>query len=78
MYLFSQGFSARLAGEWERFKNGVFMVHNGEFTAREYTPHKDVTVPPELRAYFTPYWKEAPDAVEHRPRRYLAQFGGQV
>lgn len=78
VYMFSQGFSARLAGQWERYANGIFMVHNGEFTAPEYTPHKDFTVPPELRAYFVPYWKEDPDVVVNRPRQFLAHFGGQV
>lgn len=78
VYVFSQGFSARLAGDWERYSNGIFMVHNGEFTAPEYTPHKDLTIPPELKAYFSPFWTEAADAVIHRSRRHLAQFGGQV
>ncbi|CDF40746.1 Glycosyltransferase, family GT47 [Chondrus crispus] len=78
VYMFSQGFSARLAGDWQRYANGIFMVHNGEFSAPEYTPHKDFTIPPELKAYFTPYWIEDPEVVVSRPRQFLAQFGGQV
>lgn len=76
--MFAQGFAGRLAGDWQLYKNAVFMVHNGEFTAPEYTPRKDLTVPPELRAYLTPYWVEDSYAAQHAPRKYLAHFGGQV
>lgn len=78
VFMFSQGFAGRLAGDWQLYKNAIFIVHNGEFSAPEYTPRKDVTVPPELRAYLVPYWLENPIAALHGPRKYLAQFGGQV
>ena len=77
VYLFAQGFAARLAGDWKRINNGIFMVHNGEFSADEYTPHKDFTIPPELRAYLKPLWLESNHVVD-QTRKYLAQFGGQV
>lgn len=77
IFLFAQGFSARLAGDWTFIKNSIFMVHNGEFTASEYTPHKDFTIPPELRSYFEPVWR-ANRPVRSLQKRYLAQFGGQV
>lgn len=79
VFLFSQGFSARLAGDWTFVKNSIFLVHNGEFTAPEYTPHKDITIPPELRFYFTPIWiGKARKDIQPSEKRYLAQFGGQV
>lgn len=78
VYLFAQGFAARLAGDWTPFKNGIFIVHNGEFTAPEYTPHKDITIPPELRAYLQPYWLENNARPFPHQRNFLAQFGGQV
>lgn len=79
VFLFSQGFSARLAGDWTFVKNSIFLVHNGEFTAPEYTPHKDITIPPELRFYFTPVWiGRAKKDAKPSEMRYLAQFGGQV
>jgi len=78
VYLFAQGFSARLAGDWKEYKNGIFMVHNGEFTAAEYTPHKDFTIPPDLRAYLQPFWLEDHTVTPPMPKTYLAQFGGQV
>lgn len=78
VFLFSQGFSARLAGDWIFIKNSIFMVHNGEFTALEYTPHKDFTIPPELRTYFQPIWRSQHAAALTQKKRYLGQFGGQV
>lgn len=76
--MFAQGFAGRLAGDWQAYKNSIFMVHNGEFTAMEYSVRKDFTVPPELRAYLQPYWKENEDMALNADRKYLAQFGGQV
>ncbi|PXF41432.1 putative glucuronosyltransferase [Gracilariopsis chorda] len=78
VYLFAQGNSARLAGDWQKFSNGIFMVHNGEFTAPEYTPHKDFTIPPELRHYLQPYWRDIQGTKKDPPKKYLAHFGGQV
>lgn len=90
VFLFSQGFSARLAGNWSLYKNSIFMVHNGEFTAPEYTPHKDFTIPPYLTSYFNPVWTPPHDSSsptsagdmldenENVDKIYLGQFGGQV
>lgn len=79
IFLFSQGFSARLTGDWTYVKNSIFLVHNGEFTAPEYTPHKDITIPPELRFYFKPIWiGRARRDIKPSEKRFLAQFGGQV
>eukprot|EP00170_Pyropia_yezoensis_P009868 contig_44495_g9906 len=30
VYTFTQGFGARHSGNWRRFRNGLFLVHNGE------------------------------------------------
>lgn len=79
VFLFSQGFSARLTGDWTYVKNSIFLVHNGQFTAPEYTPHKDITIPPELRYYFKPIWREKDRrAIVPSEKQYLGQFGGQV
>lgn len=78
VYTFSQGFAARLAGEWQKFSNGIFMVHNGEFTAAEYSPHKDFVVPPELRFYLKPYWADEERVKKPFKPRYLGHYGGQV
>lgn len=78
VYLFAQGNSARLAGDWQTFSNGIFLVHNGEFTAPEYTPHKDFTIPPDLRHYLRPYWRDVHGTKKDPSKKYLAHFGGQV
>ena len=86
MFMFTQGFAARLSGsptgDW---KNAIFLVHNGEMTASEYTPHKDVTIPPHLKYYFDPVWregmKEGDDGDDENVlpvKKNFIQFGGQV
>ncbi|KAI0566560.1 Glycosyltransferase family GT47 [Gracilaria domingensis] len=77
VYVFAQGFAARLAGNWSKYNNGIFMVHNGEFTAPEYTPHKDITIPPELRGYLQPYWTTRHGTKHELSKKYVAHFGGQ-
>lgn len=58
VYTFTQGFGARHSGDWRRFRNGIFLVHNGEWTADEFTPHKDVVIPPDLTHYLLPRYME--------------------
>lgn len=58
MYTFTQGFGARHSGNWRRFRNGLFLVHNGEWTADEFTPHKDIVIPPDLTHYLLPRYME--------------------
>lgn len=80
VYVFAQGFGARLAGpNWARWRNGIFLVHNGDFSTEEYTPHKDLVVPPNLSAYLTPVYLDQthPPIPLHR-RVFLAHFGGQT
>lgn len=78
VFVFAQGFGARLSGNWQRYRNAIFLVHNGEITAPEYTPHKDVTIPPQLRHYLLPVWLESEAVTPRVAKQYLAQFGGQV
>eukprot|EP00170_Pyropia_yezoensis_P007321 contig_29979_g7343 len=56
VYTFAQGFGARHAGDWRRIRNGIFLVHNGEWTADEFTTHKDVVLPPDLTHYLLPVY----------------------
>lgn len=81
VYTFAQGFGARLSGlRWRHWSNGIFLTHNGDFTADEYTPRKDIVIPPNLAHYLTPIY------VDPHPRhsfvlerrRFLAHFGGQA
>ncbi|GAB0495629.1 hypothetical protein MMPV_006931 [Pyropia vietnamensis] len=58
VYTFTQGFGARHSGNWRRFRNGLFLVHNGEWTADEFTPHKDIVIPPDLTHYLLPRYME--------------------
>lgn len=81
VYMFGQGFGARLSGEnWRQWRNGIFLTHNGDFTSDEYTPHKDIVVPPDLSHYVMPVYidDERRDSLVLERRRFLAQFGGQA
>lgn len=84
VYTFTQGFGARLAGDnWPRWRNGIFLTHNGDYKSSdaEFTPHKDIVIPPALDAYLQPVYID-PQAssisriLEHR--RHMAMFGGQA
>ncbi|GAB0494649.1 hypothetical protein MMPV_005945 [Pyropia vietnamensis] len=56
VYTFTQGFGGRHAGDWRRIRNGIFLVHNGEWTADEFTSHKDVVLPADLTHYLLPVY----------------------
>ena len=77
VWTFTQGFGAQLFGGWRETKSSIFLVHNGQFTLDEFTPRKDLTIPPNLNGYnFTPVYELAQDA---RPaKKWLAHFGGTV
>ena len=77
VWTFSQGFGAKMFGNWSMINNGIFLVHNGQFTLDEFTPHKDITIPPDLSGYNFPSVFELPSS--QRPvRKWLAHFGGTV
>lgn len=81
VYMFAQGFGARLSGQnWQRWRNGIFLTHNGDFSADEYTPRKDIVVPPDLSHYITPVYIDQirRESLTLEKRRFLAQFGGQA
>lgn len=64
-------------GNWKLINNGIFLVHNGQFTLDEFTPHKDITIPPDLSGYNFPSVYELP--LKERPiRKWLGHFGGTV
>lgn len=77
VWAFSQGFGAKMFGNWHLINNGIFLVHNGQFTLDDFTPHKDITIPPDLSGYKFPSVYELPP--DKRPvRKWLGHFGGTV
>lgn len=77
LWVFSQGFGAKMFGNWSLINNGIFLVHNGQFTLDEFSPHKDITIPPDLSGYNFPSVYELPP--NKRPaRKWLGHFGGTV
>lgn len=80
VYTFAQGFGARLSGDnWRNWRNGIFLTHNGDFSSEEYTPRKDIVIPPNLASYIKPVYadKKRRNSLILERRRFLAQFGGQ-
>lgn len=85
VYTFTQGFGARLAGpNWRKWRNGIFLTHNGDFESDEFVPHKDIVIPPDLSHYITPVYTRTASKTAPPPspsgldkRRFLAHFGGQ-
>ena len=77
VWMFSQGLGARMFGDWRLIKSGIFLVHNGQFTLDEFTPHKDIPVPPDLSGYKFSSYFEMP-VQERPPKKWLAHFGGTV
>lgn len=77
VWTFSQGFGAKMFGNWKLINNGIFLVHNGQFTLDEFTPYKDFSIPPDLSGYNFPSVYDLP--LSERPKRkWLAHFGGTV
>ena len=77
VWAFTQGFGARLFGDFHPIRSGIFLVHNGQFTIEDFTPHKDLTIPPDLTGYGFPSIYEIPES--RRPlKQWLAHFGGTV
>lgn len=77
IWAFTQGFGAKMFGDWRQINNGIFLVHNGQFTLDEFTPHKDITIPPDLTGYNFPSVYEI--SPSQRPeRKWLGHFGGTV
>ena len=77
VWIFSQGFGAKMFGNWRLINDGIFLVHNGQFTLDEFTPHKDISIPPDLSGYRFPSVYELPPS-QRPPRKWLAHFGGTV
>eukprot|EP00177_Eucheuma_denticulatum_P008555 GFKZ01015572.1.p1 GENE.GFKZ01015572.1~~GFKZ01015572.1.p1 ORF type:complete len:490 (+),score=72.77 GFKZ01015572.1:1-1470(+) len=76
VFMFAQGFGARLSGNWSRYRQATFLVHNGDYEEEHYNPHKDVVVPPDLSHYLTPVDVEYPGRLLRKKNFVL--FGGQV
>lgn len=80
VFTFTQGFGARLSGpRWREWSNAIFLTHNGDFESEEYTPRKDIVIPPDLSHYLIPVYDDPikrPSLTLER-RKFLAHFGGQ-
>ena len=77
IWAFTQGFGAKMFGNWKLINNGIFLVHNGQFTLDEFTPHKDITIPPDLSGYgFSSFYELSP--MDRPVKRWLGHFGGTV
>ena len=77
VWAFTQGFGAKLFGDWRLINNGIFLVHNGQFTLDEFTTYKDITIPPDLTGYKFQSIFELPES-ERPERKWLGHFGGTV
>ena len=77
VWTFTQGYGPRLFGDFRKIKSGIFLVHNGQFTLDDFTPHKDLTIPPDLTGYGFPSIYELPQS-KRPPKQWLAHFGGTV
>lgn len=77
VWAFTQGFGPRLFGDFQKIKSGIFLVHNGQYTLDDFTPHKDMTIPPDLTGYGFPSIYEIPES-ERPQKEWLAHFGGTV
>lgn len=78
IWAFTQGYGPQLFGDWRQIKNGIFLVHNGQFSLDEFTPHKDLTIPPDLTGYKFPSFYELPPSKRPERSKWLAHFGGTV
>ena len=77
VWAFTQGFGAQLFGDFHQIRSGIFLVHNGQFTLEDFTPHKDLTIPPDLTGYGFPSIYELPES-KILQKQWLAHFGGTV
>lgn len=77
VWAFTQGFGAKLFGDWRLINNGIFLVHNGQFTLDDFTPHKDISIPPDLTGYNFSSVFELPES-ERPMKKWLGHFGGTV
>ncbi len=78
IWAFTQGYGAQLFGDWKQIKNGIFLVHNGQFTLDEFTPYKDISIPPDLAGYGFPSFYDLSPAKRPERSKWLAHFGGTV
>lgn len=76
VFMFAQGFGARLSGDWTKYRHATFLVHNGDYDEEHFSTHKDIVVPPDLSHYFTPVGLSHPnDLLE---KKNFVFFGGQI
>lgn len=76
VFMFAQGFGARLSGDWTKYRHATFLVHNGDYDEEHYDTHKDIVVPPDLAHYFTPVGISSPNRLLQKKNFVL--FGGQI
>lgn len=76
VFMFAQGFGARLSGNWSRYRHATFLTHNGDYDEDHFNTHKDIVVPPDLSHYLTPVGLTSPGRLVQKKNFVL--FGGQV
>ncbi|CDF35110.1 Glycosyltransferase, family GT47 [Chondrus crispus] len=76
VFMFAQGFGARLSGDWGRYRHATFLVHNGDYEEEHFSTHKDIVVPPDLSHYFKPVGLAHPERL--LPKDNFVLFGGQI
>jgi Exostosin family len=54
VFAFTQGFGARLSGDWRAVANATFLVHNGDRSEAHFRPGRDIVFPPNLESYLVP------------------------
>lgn len=54
LFMFTQGFGARFAGDWQKYRHSTFLVHIGHYDKAHLDTHKFIVVPPDLSHYFIP------------------------
>lgn len=75
IFMFAQGFGARLAGDWRKYRQATFLVHNGDYEEDHFNSHKDIVVPPDLSHYLKPVGMTSRTLL---PKSNFVLFGGQV
>lgn len=76
VFMFAQGFGARLSGDWTKYRHATFLVHNGDYDEDHFNTHKDIVVPPDLSHYLKPVGLTHPGRLLQKKNFVL--FGGQI
>lgn len=76
VFMFAQGFGARLSGNWTKYRHSVFLVHNGDYSEAHFDTHKDIVIPPDLKHYLKPVGSTYANYLPKK--KNFVMFGGQI